>query len=88
MLSAVVVITALLFAGYLAFSPRLKGSSYWKAMVTPLASIMGSGFLVSAPLMSLVHPLWTLKPFGHVVLVIAVATMTGGLVAKAVGKWM
>lgn len=52
MVSAVVVVTALLFAGYLAFSPRLKGSSYWKAMVTPLASIMGSGFLVSAPLLA------------------------------------
>ena len=43
--------TALLLAGYLALSPRLKGSSNWKAMVTPLASIMGSGFLVSAPLL-------------------------------------
>jgi hypothetical protein len=30
----------------------LSGSSSWKATVTPLASIMGSGFLVSAPLLA------------------------------------
>jgi len=42
---------ALLLGGYLAFSDRLAGSSVWKATVTPLASIMGSGFLVSAPLL-------------------------------------
>jgi hypothetical protein len=39
-------------SGYLAFSKRLAGSSSWKATVTPLASIMGSGFLVSAPLLA------------------------------------
>ncbi|MFV8783833.1 hypothetical protein ACNKU7_15555 [Microbulbifer sp. SA54] len=42
---------ALLLAAYLAFSPRLASSSGWKATLTPLASIMGSGFLVSAPLL-------------------------------------
>jgi hypothetical protein len=39
-------------ATYLARSKRLAGSSSWKATVTPLASIMGSGFLVSAPLLA------------------------------------
>jgi len=42
MLNAVIIVTALLLAG----------SSDWKATVTPLASIMGSGFLVSAPLLA------------------------------------
>jgi hypothetical protein len=51
MLNAVIIIVALLLAGYLAFSKRLAASSNWKATVTPLASIMGSGFLVSAPLL-------------------------------------
>ena len=51
MLNAVIIIVALLLAGYLAFSKRLATSSNWKATVTPLASIMGSGFLVSAPLL-------------------------------------
>ncbi len=51
MLNIVIVIVAILLGGYLAFSPRLARSSRWKATVTPLASIMGSGFLVSAPLL-------------------------------------
>ena len=51
MLNAVIIVVALLLAGYLAFSKRLATSSNWKATVTPLASIMGSGFLVSAPLL-------------------------------------
>lgn len=51
-MNALIVIVALLGTGYLAFSPRLRRSGDWKAMVTPLASIMGSGFLVSAPLLA------------------------------------
>ena len=51
MLNIVIIVTATLLAAYLAFSKRLAGSSSWKATVTPLASIMGSGFLVSAPLL-------------------------------------
>ncbi len=34
----------------LAFLPALRRSDAWRATATPLASIMGSGFLVSAPL--------------------------------------
>ncbi|MEM9281175.1 MAG: hypothetical protein AAGA96_05065 [Verrucomicrobiota bacterium] len=44
-------IVALLLAGWLAISKRLSGSTSWQATVTPLASIMGSGFLISAPLL-------------------------------------
>ncbi|WKE67004.1 hypothetical protein PVT67_07135 [Gallaecimonas kandeliae] len=54
MLNVLIVVTALAIAAYLAFSPRLANSSNWKATVTPLASIMGSGFLVSAPLLGLI----------------------------------
>jgi len=39
-------------AALLSFHPRLQSSSAWKATVTPLASIMGSGFLVCAPLLA------------------------------------
>ena len=42
---SLVAITALLFA------PRLTASPIWRATVTPLASIIGSGFLVSLPLL-------------------------------------
>ncbi len=51
MLNAVIIIVALILVAYLAYSKRLAKSSNWKATVTPLASIMGSGFLVSAPLL-------------------------------------
>lgn len=51
MLNLIIIITALAVGGYLAFSKRLSTSKGWKATVTPLASIMGSGFLVSAPLL-------------------------------------
>jgi predicted lipid-binding transport protein (Tim44 family) len=52
MLSTIIIIVALAMGAYLAFSKRLAASSNWKATVTPLASIMGSGFLVSAPLLA------------------------------------
>jgi hypothetical protein len=51
MLSAIIIVTAALLGAYMAFSKHLAASSNWKATVTPLASIMGSGFLVSAPLL-------------------------------------
>jgi hypothetical protein len=52
MLNAIIICVALALAGYLSFSRRLSASPDWKATVTPLASIMGSGFLVSAPLLA------------------------------------
>jgi hypothetical protein len=52
LLNGVILVVALLLGAYLAFSKRLAGSSNWQATVTPLASIMGSGFLVSAPLLA------------------------------------
>ena len=51
LLNILIIIIALSLAGFLAFSKRMGKSTYWKAMSTPLASIMGSGFLVSAPLL-------------------------------------
>lgn len=57
-MSALVLLVAVAVAGLLAFAPPLRRSSWWKATVTPLASIMGSGFLVSAPLVAGVVGLW------------------------------
>jgi hypothetical protein len=51
-LNLTIILVAVLLGAYLAFSKRLAGSSSWQATVTPLASIMGSGFLVSAPLLA------------------------------------
>ena len=38
--------------------PRLRASAIWRATVTPLASIIGSGFLVVAPLLADVAGPW------------------------------
>ncbi len=51
-MSAAIAVAALAVAAVLAFTPRIRDSRAWKATVTPLASIMGSGFLVSAPLVA------------------------------------
>jgi hypothetical protein len=45
-----VVVVALLVTGVIVLSPWLTKSDVWRATVTPLASIIGSGFLVSLPL--------------------------------------
>jgi hypothetical protein len=52
MLNVLIIVVAFGLGGYLVFSRRLGKSTGWKATVTPLASIMGSGFLVSAPLLA------------------------------------
>lgn len=57
-MSIVVVLTAIAVAALLAFLPALRSSRAWSATVTPLASIMGSGFLVSAPLVGAVVGVW------------------------------
>ncbi len=46
------IVTALAVACTLIFWKRLAWSRTWLATVTPLASIMGSGFLVCAPLLA------------------------------------
>ncbi|MDB4307833.1 hypothetical protein N9985_00950 [Gammaproteobacteria bacterium] len=51
-MNALIIIVALSLSAYLAFAPRLARSLGWQATATPLASIMGSGFLVSAPLLA------------------------------------
>jgi len=61
-------------AAALLFSPKLERSADWQATVTPLASIIGSGFLVSVPLLAAEVGSW------------AIAAMAGLVVAAyAVG---
>lgn len=47
-----IVFVVLAGTAALLFSPRLTASPVWRATVTPLASIIGSGFLVSFPLLT------------------------------------
>ena len=51
-MNILIISIAIVLGAYLAFSPRLSKSQTWLATATPLASIMGSGFLVSAPLLA------------------------------------
>lgn len=47
-----VLIGVALLLGVLLFQPRLLGWPLWRATVTPLASIIGSGFLVAGPILA------------------------------------
>jgi hypothetical protein len=51
-LDGIIIAVALGLTAYLIFAKRVSGSTDWQATVTPLASIMGSGFLISAPLLA------------------------------------
>lgn len=53
---AVIVVTAALLA--LLFAPAVRRSTNWRATVTPLASIIGSGFLVITPLLAFMVGIW------------------------------
>jgi hypothetical protein len=46
-----VLLIAALMLGALFFHPRLLNARLWRATVTPLASIIGSGFLVAGPIL-------------------------------------
>ena len=55
--SIILVVVALALAAVL-LQPRVAGADWWRAVVTPLASIIGSGFLVAAPILSHAAGLW------------------------------
>jgi len=63
LLSVAIVVVALLF------HPRLRRSRDWRATVPPLASIIGSGFLVAAPLLAHAVNGWALPAMAGIVLV-------------------
>ncbi|MDF1658626.1 MAG: hypothetical protein P1U58_13505 [Verrucomicrobiales bacterium] len=70
-------VIAILLAVWLAFSRRLKKSSSWQATITPLASIMGSGFLISAPLLGGLIGKWALAAMG---LLLVLAFLVGSAI--------
>lgn len=77
MTASILFAAAFLVALAVLLSPRLRRSQGWEATVTPLASIIGSGFLVSAPLLGTV--LGDLSVFAMAGL-IALAYLIGGAV--------
>jgi hypothetical protein len=65
--------------GFLVFfaMPRVRSSSTWRATVTPLASIIGSGFLVVAPLLGFTVGRWAVVAM---VGIVGLAYLVGGAV--------
>lgn len=53
-----VVLGALALTGVVLFLPRLSRAPLWRAAVTPLASIIGSGFLVLGPILTVSYGIW------------------------------
>jgi hypothetical protein len=54
----IVILAVALFVTAILFSKRVRTSRSWIATVTPLASIIGSGFLVVVPLLGRAEGLW------------------------------
>ena len=46
-----IMISAALLAALVTLNPRLLKTPAWRATVTPLASIIGSGFLIAGPIL-------------------------------------
>lgn len=70
------VLIAVVFAGFL-LQPSLLAQRFWRATITPLASIIGSGFLIVAPLLGSVAGEWAL---GAMLLILLLAYSVGGVI--------
>ena len=75
MLNVIVVVIAAVVLLFM-FHPRLTRSRAWQATLTPLSSIIGSGFLIIAPLLSSVVGTWApLAVTGIVILAYAIGSV-------------
>jgi len=77
MLSVVLIAIAVGAMAVLAFSKWTARSEGWRATSTPLASIMGSGFLISAPLLAHAVGVWAIACMGGL---LVIAFLVGGAV--------
>ena len=70
------LLLAALFAMYFLRRPKLQSSESWQATLTPLSSIIGSGFLIMSPLLaSVVGGLSPVAVLGIVVLAYAIGSV-------------
>ncbi|MEA1889754.1 MAG: hypothetical protein U9N50_08255 [Pseudomonadota bacterium] len=70
------LILAALFALYILRRPKLQQSESWQATLTPLSSIIGSGFLIMSPLLaSVVGGLSPIAVIGIVVLAYSIGSV-------------
>ena len=75
LLNGTLIITAMIVIYFLRH-PRLTQSESWQATLTPLSSIIGSGFLIMAPLLaSVVGPLTPLAVIAIVILAYTIGTV-------------
>lgn len=51
MVTNIAIVAGIVIVGALLWSPKLTHWNSWRAMITPLASIIGSGFLVLGPIL-------------------------------------
>lgn len=75
MLLSTIAIVITVIVGIILFNHKIRLSSQWRATVTPLASIIGSGFLIVAPLLHSIMGKWAL--LGMVVLSIFAYSLGG-----------
>lgn len=52
MLINIIIILSVILVGALLFMPKLASNMFWRATITPLASIIGSGFLILGPILT------------------------------------
>ena len=58
MITDITILAACVLAAALLLWPRVADASLWRATVTPLASIIGSGFLVLGPILNANYGAW------------------------------
>lgn len=73
----IVLVAVLLIAFAVLISPPVRNNRTWSATVTPLASIIGSGFLVSVPLLASAIGIWAVAA---VLGLTALAYLIGGAI--------
>lgn len=76
-ISSLVLVGGAIAVGLFVLNPRTLHWRTWRAMVTPLASIIGSGFLVAAPILSHIAGVWA---FAAMAALCLVAIFFGGAV--------
>jgi hypothetical protein len=69
MIFNIILVATAVIVGLFLFSPKLRLSESWQATVTPLASIIGSGFLIVVPLLGHEIGNWAVLGMGAIVLV-------------------
>ncbi|PCI87452.1 MAG: hypothetical protein COB24_06225 [Hyphomicrobiales bacterium] len=52
MITDIIIVLATVLVGALLFLPKLVKNKFWRATITPLASIIGSGFLILGPILT------------------------------------